>query len=192
MLSFILLLGACSITDQKEVFSTSTRNDIPSVSVSEPINNAPSNSETTAVDASQTMDEPPKISIGVVKIISGGKEYEPRIDGLYGLANGIHYDAIIMQPDDIADLLVPIPLGDDFQIVIDGGIRRGGTTFELYRLTDGEWVIISEKNGDIPEYSASTLDAGEYLLRITLTWQNGMDGDSLEYLGVTHSFKISV
>ena len=67
----------------------------------------------------------------VVKIISGGKEYEPRIDGLNGLADGIHYDAIIMQPDGIADLLVPIPLCDDFQIVIDGGIRLGGIAFEL-------------------------------------------------------------
>jgi len=193
MLLFISLLGACNKPDQQEELSPSTPNDTPSISVTQPINNELNNAETTTVDETPTMSESPKISVGVVKIISDGIEYEPRKDGIYGLSDGIFYDAVRIEVDEIADLLTPIPVGDDFQIVIDGGIRNRTEriTYDLYELINGEWAITSQNFGDFPEYSTSTLEPGEYILRIPITWDNGMDGADLEYLGVMHSFKIS-
>ena len=191
MLSLIAFLGACSKQDQQEALSPSAPDDSPSVSMAQQIGNASDDPENPTVDASQMIGEPPKISIGEVKIISGGIEYEPRIYGLNALAKGIHYDAVVMQPSDIADLLETVPLSEDFQIIIDGGIRRGEISYMLYAQNDGEWVIISKDYGDPPDYSTSMLESGEYILCITLTWENGADGVDLEYLGEMYSFKIS-
>jgi len=134
--------------------------------------------------------EKPKISIGTVKVISGGEEYEPRMDGICGLSNGIFWDAVRIEPQDIADELVVVPLNDDLEIIIEGGIQGGTTAYILYGFVDGEWKKISEYYEDLPEYMEDTIESGEYIMSVYVTWENGMVGNDQEYLGVMYSFKI--
>jgi len=125
------------------------------------------------------MDESRNISMGSVKIVSGGEEYWPRTDNLFGLNGGVFYDAVKSQPHDIADGLVPIPVAYDFTVVIEGGIRWGDRAFTLYKLTDDEWVIVAENFEDPPEFSESAWEPGEYILCAVLGWQNGLEGNRL-------------
>ena len=134
--------------------------------------------------------EKPKISVGTVKVISGGEEYEPRMDGICGLSNGIFWDAVRIEPQDIADELVVVPLNDDLEIIIEGGIQGGTTAYILYGFVDGEWVKVSEYYENLPEYMEDAIESGEYIMSVYVTWENGMVGNDQEYLGVMYSFKI--
>ena len=146
--------------------------------------------ENEVQETTQAADESPGMSLGSVKIISDGEEYEPRINGLFGFKDGIFYDTFGIDLLDIADTLALIPLGDDFEIVIDGGIRYGNRTFKLYGLNNGEWALISESFEDPLDISGIPLEPGEYIFCITLAWQNGLEGDLLAYVGLQYSFKL--
>lgn len=143
-----------------------------------------------------------EVSVGSVAVISGEVEYTPYAQVLYGLSDGIFFDALIEQPREFADKLALIPYYDDFRVSIDGGILWGNRTFRLYRLTEDEWLIeyVREhgyvENGDEslyedpPGYEYSALEQGDYILSITLAWQNGLEGNLLEYVGYQYSFRL--
>jgi hypothetical protein len=158
-------------------------------------------------DGINSANDPVSISpteeyVGNVKAISGGREHEPHIRTVAGLHNGLFYDAVWKAPPDFADELIPIMLDNDFQVVINGGMRFGNQSFEIYGLIDGIWEKVYErvyefnKSGGeaVFEYPFKFLDDSinpeYYILSMQLAWQNGLEGSDLEYVVYLYSFKL--
>ena len=99
---------------------------------------------------------------GSVAIVSEGDEYERFahfhfIRGSCGLVAG----GMPKEPEEIADELIPIPLGEDFQIIIRGRPRLR-PRYYFHRLVDNEWERA------LAVYTGSTfidlLEPGGYIL----------------------------
>jgi len=144
-----------------------------------------------------------EISVGSVSLVVGEKEYEAHTQVVFGRNNGISFDALTEQPQEIAGKLEKIVFEEGMQLVIDGGNRWGDRTFLLYRLIDGEWSSVYERQEglafgvetvyeDPPGFPDTPVEAGDYILGIRLAWQNGLEGADLKYTGYLYSFRLIV
>ena len=104
-------------------------------------------------------------------------------------------------PDEVADELTPLPLGVEFEILIEGEQYRR-PRYSFYKLTDGEWVrALAVRPGEPNEVfvthghhwrseaweqvdTDSFLDLlapGEYILEVAVSWGNAQSGYEGQY-----------
>jgi len=129
-----------------------------------------------------------------VTIISNGNEYEGFSRRFMFRSRREVSGGIPRRPEDIADELTPFPLGEDFEIVIEGE-RQGRPRYYFSKLVDGEWtrvLMVRTGNHHYDEeiflthgllhseeweqvYNESFLDLlepGEYILEVAVSWGN--------------------
>ena len=149
------------------------------------------------------------LPVGSVRIISGGQEHRP-FENIHhaGTFGGIHASGIFLQPEDVADKLVPFRFEEDFRIVIDGepwhitspGDRINPPSYFFSKLIDGEWTRVLDvstfepyrifeyvQNGapvriDGAECFKDLLEPGEYILNISVSWGNDRGFLAYQYL----------
>jgi len=129
-----------------------------------------------------------------VTILSGGgNEHEAISNGFSFRSGGMGKRA-----KDVADDLMPISPGGDFQIIIEGR-RRFPPTYNVSRLTDGEWervLVVQTRRGNFNDVIFLTrgsrdrddweqaqaesfldlLNPGEYILEVSVSWGNRRSG----------------
>jgi hypothetical protein len=142
----------------------------------------------------QPSNNAPDITVGNVMILTNGNSYEPLRRMAHALRDGISASGEPLDIDSIANDLVPIYLGDDFQIIVEGKHQDQVTTvtsrrYTIWNLKDGSWVrtvlIPSDAGYELmdPIYSESLekfytdsfinlLERGEYILIFTEHWGN--------------------
>jgi len=117
------------------------------------------------------------VSVGNVKTVSEGEEYFPLLNWIFSLnKDGLVIDGERKQPQEVANELIAIPFGDDFQIVIDGK-----TTGEQF------YILFDEKFEEMYYHQyefESPPEKGEYILCIEIMW-----GTERQYEGYQYFFK---
>ena len=103
---------------------------------------------------------------GVI-IASEGKEYEAYQKFLAGYSadEDMFADGDPANPQDIADELIPIPIGHDFQIIINGN-PTGNQDISLYKYTGKEWGEVYSNNTAFE----NPQEPGEYILCLVFRW----------------------
>jgi len=142
----------------------------------------------------QPSNDASDITVGNVMIITNGNSYEPLRRMAHAFRDGISASGEPVDIDNIANDLVPIYLGDDFQIIVEGKHQDQVThvtsrRYTIWNLKDGSWVrtvlIPSDADYELidPVYSESSeifytdsfidlLEYGEYILVFTERWGN--------------------
>jgi len=133
-----------------------------------------------------------------VTIISGGNEHEAISNGFSFRDGGRQAGGIGKRAKDVADDLIPISPGEDFQIVIEGR-RRFPPAYNVSRLANGEWkriLVVQTRRGNLndaiflthgspnrddweqvqAESFLGLLKPGEYILEVSVSWGNNRSG----------------
>jgi len=136
--------------------------------------------------------KPLPYSVGSVKAISNRTEYEPLVNWIYSLCEGIAADGagLLVEGGELKDtlgnasgLLPYVQYSDDFRIVIDGE-SAGNPRYTLY---NGEGELLYDSDSFFPPDSD-----GKYFLLVTLTWSNKDADKYLEYSGYQYWFYINL
>jgi hypothetical protein len=128
-----------------------------------------------------------------VKIISNQTEYEPLVNWVYGLSEGIFADGepLYLENGELKGLLgntsgeLPsVIYASDFTVEIDGEYA-GKPSYTLYGSEDEE--LYSQRDSFLPPDNK-----GEYILCIRLPWSNNDTDKYLEYSGFEYFFKVII
>ena len=104
------------------------------------------------------------------------------------------------EPEWVANELVPIPLEEDFQIIVAGRPRRS-PSYRFHRLIDNEWVQVlvvhtgnpdeiyrvygrgrdQERERVYAESFFDLLEPGEYILEAQVSWGTLQQGEEGQY-----------
>ena len=130
-------------------------------------------SEMSVVDSA---DSSTFLAPGIVRIISNGETYLPHENAIWTYQDGLAADMERLLPQDVADLLTPVPYSDDFRIAIVGE-GHSEPRYWLYIQDATAWKEVYYNS-----YSFDKLtEAGEYILRIELSWGNDDQNVGFQY-----------
>ena len=139
---------------------------------------------------------------GNVTIVSDGREHGGLVHYFYfRTADGWATAGAPRQVQGLADALTPIPLTEDFQVMITGW-PRFSPRYSFHRLIDDEWVRVLTVQTGRPDsfylthgrpprvelervYAESVLDLlepGEYILEVFVSWGSARSGHEGQYL----------
>jgi len=158
------------------------------------------NTRFEAIGALEELEHTPNVRS--VAIVSDGHEHKgfahhwffrsPCTDNTYDIDK---------RPEEVADELVPIPFGADFQIMIEGEQYRS-PRYSFYKLTDSEWVralwVYAENPYEVflthghrwrfeeweqvyAESFFDLLEPGEYILEVAVSWGTMWTGKEGQY-----------
>ena len=142
-------------------------------------------------DGGSVRETAPQISRGSVRVLSGGNTFAAYENWHHGFCPEFHASGIHMLPEEAAEMVTPILMGEDFQIVIEGEPHGRGPSFHFHKRIDDRWISVLAVHPGSPYeiflahgdpwggweriYADSFLDLlgpGEYILDVDVWWGN--------------------
>lgn len=117
------------------------------------------------------------VTVGEVKLVSAGVQYEPLENWIYSAKDGLAADGWRKQPEDMANELETILISDDVQILIEGKT----TSLQSYTLYDETYEVVYYRQDKFEPPDES----GRYILCVEAAW-----GTEDQYSGYQYFFMI--